>query len=92
MYCCPLWALDDEMFTIRPQPSSIMPGTTAWQQLNVPVRFTSRRRCHFSGVIERKGSTAWMPALLTRTVGGPNCCRTCATPASICCPVGHVDA
>ena len=79
------------MFTIRPQPSSIMPGTTAWQQLNVPVRFTSRRRCHFSGVIDRKGSTAWMPALFTRTVGGPNCCCTCATPASICVAIGHVD-
>ena len=84
MNCCPPCALEDEMLTMRPHPSSIMTGTTAWQQLNVPVRFTSRRRCHFSGVIDRKESTACTPALLTSTVGGPNRSCTCATPASIC--------
>ena len=83
MNCCPLCALDDEMLTMRPHPSSIMCGTTAWQQLNVPVRFTSRTRCHFSGVIDRNESTAWVPALFTRTVGRPSCSRTCVTPRSI---------
>ena len=39
----PLWALEEEMFTIRPQPSSIMSGTTAWQTLKVPVKFTEYR-------------------------------------------------
>ena len=52
---CPPWALEDEMLTMRPQPASIMSGTTAWQQWNVPVRLTSRIRFHFSAVIDRNG-------------------------------------
>ena len=79
----PPWALDDEMFTIRPHPSSIMSGTTAWQQSKVPVRLTARMRFHFSAVILRKGSNPSRPALLTRMVGRPRRWRTAATPRSI---------
>src|SRR5436190_1222681 len=82
---CPPWALDDEMLTIRPQPSSSISGTTAWQQLNVPVRLTSRMRFQSSRLIFRNGSNPWRPALFTRIVGRPRRARTSATPASICC-------
>ena len=40
---------------MRPQPASSMSGTTAWQQSNVPVRFTARMRFHVSIVIDRNG-------------------------------------
>ena len=59
------------MLTIRPQPASIMPGTTAWQHWNVPVRFTSRTRFHDSRLILRNGENPSSPALLTRIVGAP---------------------
>src|SRR5205807_9231702 len=79
----PPWALDEEMLTIRPQPASIMSGTTAWQQSNVAVRLTARIRFHFSALIERKRSKPWSPALFTRIVGLPRRERTSATPAAI---------
>ena len=79
----PLWALDDEMFTIRPQPAAIIPGTTAWQQWNVPVRLTSRMRFHLSALIFRNGSKPSRPALLTRTVAAPRRARTSATAVSM---------
>src|SRR2546423_10897920 len=71
------------MLTIRPQPASIMSGTTAWQQSNVAVRLTARIRFHFSALIERKRSKPWSPALFTRIVGLPRRERTSATPAAI---------
>src|SRR5436305_2712062 len=83
MRAWPPWALDEEMLTIRPQPASIMSGTTAWQQSNVPVRLTARIRFHWSALIDRKGSKPWSPALFTRMVGRPRRRRTSATPASI---------
>ena len=80
----PPWALEDEMLTIRPHCSSIMSGTTAWQQSKVPVRLTAKMRFHFSEVIERKGSKPSRPALFTRMVGRPRRSRTSTTAASIC--------
>src|SRR4029077_9933006 len=41
MYGCPECVLEDEMLTIRPQPASIMSGSTAWMQWKTPLRLTS---------------------------------------------------
>src|ERR1043166_5088996 len=41
MYGCPEWVLEEEMLTMRPQPASIMSGSTAWMQWNTPFRLTS---------------------------------------------------
>ena len=59
--------------------SSIMSGTTAWQQSNVPVRLTARIWFHLSAVILRNGSNPPCPALLTRMVGRPKRSRTSST-------------
>src|SRR3954447_6837951 len=40
MYGCPEGVLDDEMLTMRPQPASIMSGSTAWMQWKTPLRLT----------------------------------------------------
>ena len=50
MYGAPEWVLDDEMLTMRPQPASIMSGSTAWMQWKTPLRLTSMTRCHRSNV------------------------------------------
>src|SRR5438270_2149246 len=71
------------MLTMRPQPSSSMSGTTAWQQLKVPVRLTARIRFQSSRLIFRNGSKPWSPALFTRMVGLLRRLRTSATPVSI---------
>ncbi len=41
MYGWPDCALDEEMLTIRPQPASIMSGSTACTQWKTPFRLTS---------------------------------------------------
>ena len=70
---------------MRPHPSSIMSGTTAWQQSNVPVRLTAMMRFHFSAVILRNGSKPSSPALFTRMVGRPKLLPDLGRlPASIC--------
>ena len=51
---------------MRPHPASIMSGTTAWRQWNVPVRLTAIMRSHASGVMSRNDSKPSMPALVTR--------------------------
>ena len=50
MYGCPECVLDDEMLTMRPQPASIMSGSTAWMQWKTPLRLTSITRCQSSNV------------------------------------------
>ena len=42
---CPECVLDDEMLTMRPQPASIMSGSTAWMQWKTPLRLTSMTFC-----------------------------------------------
>ena len=79
----PPCALDDEMFTIRPQPASIMWGTTAWQQWNVPVRLTSILSFQCSRVMSRNGMKLSRPALLTRMSGAPSRSTTSTTASSI---------
>ena len=76
---------------MRPQPASIMSGRTAWQQLNVPVRFTARMRCHFSAVMLRNRSNPSSPALLTRTVGPADAGPHLVDSGVDLRPVGHVD-
>ena len=71
------------MFTIRPQPASIMSGSTAWQQWKVPVRLTANRRFHVSALMSRKGWKPSIPALLTRMVTGPNVSCTSDRPRSM---------
>ena len=58
---------------MRPQPSAVMSGTASCMQVKVPVRFTARRRSHFSGVMSATASNDSMPALVTRIVIGPSC-------------------
>ena len=50
MYGCPECVLDDEMLTMRPQPASIMSGSTAWMQWKTPLRLTSMTCCQSSNV------------------------------------------
>src|SRR3954452_6272008 len=84
MYGCPEWVLDDEMLTMRPQPASIMSGSTAWMQWKTPLRLTSTTRCHSSNVMSVNFLNPSRPAALTRMVTGPNCARIAAIVASIC--------
>ena len=78
MWGAPDCALDEEMVTMRPQPAAVMSGTASCMQVKVPVRFTARRRSHFSGVMSATASNDSMPALVTRIVIGPSFWRTSA--------------
>jgi hypothetical protein len=84
MYGVPEWVLDDEMFTMRPQPASVISGNTAWMQWNTPFRFTSTTFRHSSKVISVKRLNPSKPAAFTRIVTGPNCARIAASAASTC--------
>ena len=65
-------ALDEAMFTMRPQPASIMSGTTAWQQSNVPIRFTAITRWKRLRARSRGTSrTARCPRCSPRIVAAP---------------------
>ncbi len=82
MYGVPEWVLDDEMLTMRPQPASIMSGSTAWVQWKTPLRLTSTTRCHSAKVISVKRLNPSSPAAFTRIVMGPSCSRIAASAAS----------
>ena len=71
MYGAPDCALDDEIVTMRPQPASIMSGSAAWMQANVPVRFTARIRAHVSWVMSSAASNDSMPADVTTHADRP---------------------
>ncbi len=58
----PECVLDDEMFTMRPQPASIMSGNTAWVQWNTPLRLTSMTFCQSSKVSSVKRRKRSSPA------------------------------
>ncbi len=79
----PDWAEEEEMVTILPHPASIMSGTTAWRQWNVPVRLTAIIRSQASALISRKSSNPSMPALVTMIPTGPNAVRTSSSVASM---------
>ena len=71
MYGVPECVLDDEMFTIRPQPASIMSGSTAWIMWKTPCRFTLTMRCQSSNEILRNGLNPSTPAAFTKMLTGP---------------------
>src|ERR1700722_8609327 len=84
MRVAPLWALDDEILMIRPQPAASMSGSTACATMNMLFKLTVIMRSQASSVISRNGTNPVMPALLTSMVTGPNSACACCTPASIC--------
>ncbi len=57
--------------TIEPRPASTMRGMAAWQNWNVPVRFTRSTRSQSSGATSWLCSKRRMPALFTRTSSRP---------------------
>src|SRR6187200_478635 len=71
----------DARLTIRPQPRSTMPGTTARHRWKVPSTLTSKVRRHSSSDSSQSGRFGpTTPALLTRTSTVP----TAATARSTC--------
>ena len=61
---------------MRPQPASIMSGSTAWTQWKTPLRLTSITRCQSSNVRSvNRLKLSRVPAAFTRTVTGPSCAR-----------------
>ena len=91
MLGAPDWALDEEMVTMRPQPSAIMSGTASCMQVKVPVRLTASMRSHFSGVMSATASKDSMPALVTRIVIGPSSLAHRGEHLLQRSAVGHVD-
>ena len=71
--------------TIRPQPRSRMPGTTARHMWNVPVTLTANVVAHSSSLTSQSGLFGpTMPAELTRMSTRPIRARAAATaPASV---------
>ena len=72
MYGCPECVLEEEMLTMRPQPASIMSGSTAWKQWKTPLRLTSIIRCQSSNLMSVNRLNFSSPAAFTRTVTGPS--------------------
>ena len=68
---------------MRPQPASIMSGSTTWQRSKMPRTFTANTCSNSSWLILRNLENGEMPALLIRIVAAPSRSRTSATPASI---------
>lgn len=68
---------------MQPPPCRIIWGTTAWAQMNWPVRLTRSIRSHFSRVVSKKEpSISMSPALFIRKSMLPNSCTTCGTRVS----------
>ena len=57
----------DAMFTITPEPCSIIPGSTAFEHRNADLRLTVRSASHSSSLISSRSSATPPPALLTST-------------------------
>ena len=57
--------------TMRPHVAANMSGNTAWQQWNVPVRFTSIVWRHSSIAISSNGVNGHSPADVTSASIGP---------------------
>src|ERR1700730_8180603 len=62
----PISPMIEEMFTIRPEPRSIMCGSAAWLMKNAPDRLTASTLYQSSSVIFRTVLSIVIPALLTR--------------------------
>ena len=75
----PISPMIEEMLTIRPEPRSIMCGSTAWLMKNAPDRLTARTLYQSSSVIFSTVLSIVMPALLTRMSRRPCCSITSLT-------------
>ena len=75
----PVSPMIEEMFTIRPDPRSIMCGRTACDMKKAPDRLTSITLCQSSSVIFSTVLSIVIPALLTRMSSRPCCSITSAT-------------
>jgi hypothetical protein len=75
----PVSPMIDEMFTIRPDPRSIMCGSTAWLMKNAPDRLTAMTLYQSSSVIFKAVLSIVIPALLTRMSSLPCCSITSPT-------------
>src|SRR5258706_16247012 len=79
MYGAPVLPAIEAILMTRPQPRSIIPGNASLVQRNVPVRLTSRWRCHMASSVFTNGEVSAMPALFTKMSGPPpNCSLACA--------------
>jgi hypothetical protein len=67
----PFSPLTDEIWMMRPQPRSIMSGTTCLVTLNIDVRLVLMTASQSSLVILTNSRSRVMPALLTSTSIGP---------------------
>ena len=67
------------MLITRPQPRSIIPGTTAFVTLRAPLKLRSRMRSQKSSVVSRKVMKSSQPAQLTATSIAPSRPTTRAT-------------
>ena len=64
---------------IRPEPRSIMCGSTAWDMKNAPDRLTAITRYQSSSLIFSTVLSIVIPALLTSMSSRPCCSITSAT-------------
>ncbi len=73
---------EDPMLMIAPAPARRIEGTTALMPRNAPVSAVSMMMCHISSVWSSNGTRKLAPALLHRTVTGPNAFSTSDTAAA----------
>ncbi len=59
------------MLMMDPEPSSVMPGMTAWIPSRIPVWLIETTRSHSSRPMSATPAGEPMPALLTSTLIGP---------------------
>ena len=83
--------------TMQPRPRWIMPGTTALQVRNTPVRLTFITRCQRSSLTSSSAPMSVMPTLLCSTSIVPNSASAQATalsmsPARVTSPASGVTS
>src|SRR5689334_13806842 len=82
MRAAPVWALDDDTFTMRPHFASSMSVSSACEQVHMLLRLTLMILSQRSSLTSRNERKSVMPALFTRMRTGPNFDRTAAAAAS----------
>jgi len=70
---------NDAMFTILPEPCSIILRPAAWESRNTLVRFTSITVCQSSSVNSTAGARRIIPALLIRMSMRPSFSKVSST-------------
>ncbi len=73
------------MLTMQPLPCRSMIAPAAWQQMNVPVRFTPIIRFHSSRPSSSAGLGMLIPALFTNTSSAPDVWSARSHSACTCC-------